>query len=151
MCGGTRGAYEKCIRQGVQLSVKHKRPMDRKWNWWFMFNQTPKIKYQFEPRRRQLVGIHLVFDIYLDNKQEQEQWEFHLLNAPGVPIIKPFPCSSFAKFTLLPGEFSVSTSRSGKASPTLTKEGRVVWNSAAGWLARGIALAAKRLVANMMK
>jgi len=43
-----------------------------------------------------------------------------LLNAAGTPMTTPLPLSFLDKFTLLPGEFSMS-STSGRASPTCTK------------------------------
>lgn len=72
------------------------------------------------------------------------------LNAAGVPMITPLPEISFDRFTLLPGEFSTRTSRSGTASPFCTKAGAVLWNGATrGMVARG-ARVARRRAANMV-
>lgn len=43
-----------------------------------------------------------------------------------LPIIKPFPVSSLARFTLLPGEFSMRSTL-GTLSPTFTNAGAEAW------------------------
>lgn len=50
----------------------------------------------------------------------------HVLNAAGTPMMRPLPFNSLAMDTLLPGEFSTS-STSGIASPTLTKAREDAW------------------------
>lgn len=62
----------------------------------------------------------------------------------------PFPLISLAKLTLLPGEFSVKTSRSGTASPFWTKAGAVLWKKAVWDLAAGMRVARRR-AANMIR
>lgn len=65
-----------------------------------------------------------VADVLLCKQLKQKG---HILKAPGTPMIKPSAEeSSWARFTLFPGEPSVS-SRWGIESPTLTKAGRVEW------------------------
>lgn len=47
-------------------------------------------------------------------------------------MMPSLPENSFARLTLLPGEFSTRTSRSGIGSPTRTGAGRVVWKARRG-------------------
>ena len=49
-----------------------------------------------------------------------------VLKAAGTPMTMPLPLSSLARLTLLPGEFSTS-STSGRLSPTFTKAREVLW------------------------
>lgn len=58
------------------------------------------------------------------------RWETSdVLKAAGTPMINPLS-SSCDRLTLLPGEFSTRTVRSGIRSPTSTQAGREVWNDA---------------------
>lgn len=75
--------------------------------------------------------------------------DIDILKAAGVPMIRPFPLISFARLTLLPGDPSTKTSRSGIASPFWTNAGAVLWKDAACGLTRGRRVA-RRWAANMV-
>lgn len=68
-----------------------------------------------------------------------------LLKAAGTPIMRAFSFVNSLKSTLLPGEFSTSTSRLGSLSPTLIKAREEIWKDRAG----RAALKATRRMANM--
>lgn len=56
------------------------------------------------------------------------EFEQEGLKAAGTPMTKALPlATSLARFTLLPGEFSVRTSRSGMESPTWMRRGMEEW------------------------
>jgi hypothetical protein len=58
--------------------------------------------------------------------------EIFLLKAAGTPTITPLPVNSLARLIFVPGEFSVSTSMSGRESPTLTILKAEVWKAETG-------------------